>query len=442
MDYFEIIGGKKLKGEITVNGSKNAAVALIATSLINKGKTVLKNVPQVEEVLRWIEVLKSIGVEIRKENKNLIITPPSKIKIKKINYQAAVKTRSIILLLGALSLRFKKYFIPQAGGCRLGSRTVQPHLFALENFGMKIETESKGFRVISEKLHPASKIVLYESGDTVTENAIMVASQLSGKTTIHLASANYMVQELCFFLEKLGVKIKGIGSTTLEIYGKPNIKKEINYEISEDPIEAMFFISIAVLTKSHLLIKRCPIEFLELELLKLEKMGLKYDIKKEYLAKNNRTKLVDILVYPSKLVALKEKIYGRPFPGLNIDNLPFFVPIAAIARGRTLIHDWVYENRAVYFSELTRLGAKITLLDPHRVYVDGPTKLTGTEMVCPLALRPSAIILVAMLGAKGKSILHNVYQINRGYEKIEERLRNIGAEIRYIKKDVYQKNRH
>lgn len=433
MDYFEINGGRKLKGEIIVNSSKNAAVALLAASLVNKGKTILKNVPQVEEVWRWIEVLESIGVEIKKENKNLIIIPPSKINLNKIDYQAAIKTRSIVLLIGALAVRFKNYFVPQAGGCRLGSRTVQPHLFALENFGMKIKTESKGFNIISQKLHPASKIVLYESGDTVTENAILVASQLPGKTTIRLASANYMVQDLCFFLEKLGVKIKGIGSTTLEIEGRENIKKDIGYEISQDPIEAMFFISAAIVTKSQLMIKGCPIEFLELELLKMEKMGLKYEIKKEYLARNNKTKLIDILVYPSKLVALKEKIYGRPFPGLNIDNLPFFVPIAIVARGRTLIHDWVYENRAVYFSELNRLGAKITLLDPHRVYIEGPTKLKGAEMVCPPALRPSAIILVAMLGAQGKSILHGVSQINRGYENLEERLNKIGAEVKYVK---------
>jgi UDP-N-acetylglucosamine 1-carboxyvinyltransferase len=433
MEYFEIKGQNKLKGEIEVNSSKNAAVALLLGSLLNKGKTTLKNVPQIEEINRLIEVLESIGVKIEKDGRDLTISETDKIDIEKINQEAAKRTRSIIMMIGALAGRVENYFIPQAGGCRLGSRTVKPHLFALENFGLKIETEEGGFRVTSKDLKPAKKIVLYESGDTVTENALFVAAQISGKTEIHMASANYMVQDVCFFLEKLGVKIRGIGTTNLAIEGVGKIEKDVEYEISEDPIEAMFFISLAIATQSELLIKRCPIEFLELELLKLEKMGFEYEIKNEYLSKNGKTKLVDILTHPSKLKALEEKIYGRPFPGINIDNLPFFVPIAIAAQGRTLIHDWVYENRAVYFTELNRLGAKITLLDPHRVYVEGPSDLVGREMISPPALRPAAIVLVAMLAAKGKSILREVYEINRGYENLEERLRKIGADIKLVK---------
>jgi len=432
MENFEIQGGHTLKGEVTVNSSKNAAVALLIGSLINQGKTTLKNIPQIEEVNRLIEVMESIGVGFERSGRNITITPPKKINIGGINKKSAERTRSIILMIGALAGQLKKYLIPQAGGCRLGNRTVQPHFFALENFGMKIKVEKCGFQVDAVNLKPAKKIVMYESGDTVTENALLVAAQLKGKTTIHLASANYMVQDLCFFLEKLGVKIKGIGTTTLKIVGLSRINKSITYEISEDPIEAMFFLSIAASNKSELLIKRCPLEFIELELLKLEKMGFKYNIVKEYLARNGKTKLVDIKTFPSELIALKEKIYGRPFPGLNIDNLPFFVPVAIAAKGKTLIHDWVYEERAVYFPELNRLGAKVTLIDPHRVYIEGPCKLIGTEMVCPPALRPAAIILVTMLSAKGKSVLRNVYAINRGYEKLEERLKNIGAEIKML----------
>lgn len=433
MEYFEINGQNRLKGEIEVNSSKNAAVALLIGSLINKGKTTLKNVPQIEEINRLVEVLESVGVKVEKDGRDLIISNTENIDIEKINKEAAVKTRSIIMMIGALAKSFEKYFIPQAGGCRLGSRTVKPHLFALENFGLHIESIDGGFNVEAKNLKPASKIVLYESGDTVTENALLVAAQLPGKTEIHFASANYMVQDLCFFLEKLGIEIKGIGTTRLEIQGIENINKDIEYEISEDPIEAMFFISLAIATKSELLIKRCPIEFLELELLKLEKMGFKYEIKIEYLSLNGKTKLVDILALPSKLTALEEKIYGRPFPGINIDNLPFFIPISIFAEGKTLIHDWVYENRAIYFAELNKLGAKITLLDPHRVYVEGPSELIGEEMDSPPALRPAAIVLVAMLAAKGKSILRGVYEINRGYENLVDRLSSIGADIKLVK---------
>jgi UDP-N-acetylglucosamine 1-carboxyvinyltransferase len=436
MPYFEIIGGKKLFGGIEVNTSKNAAVALVMGSLVNRGKTILRNVPQIEEVNRLLEVLQSIGVKIEKKGRDLHIIPPEHINIKNINKESAERTRSIILLIGSLIRRFKKYTIPQAGGCRLGSRTIKPHLFALENLGIDIKVESKGFLVSWKKLRPAKKIVLYEASDTATENAILAASQIPGKTVIKLASSNYMVQDLCFFLEKLGVKISGIGTMTLAIEGKAEMNKDIEYQISEDPIEAMLFFSIAACTKSEIMIKRCPIEFLELELMKLEKMGFKYKLTKEYLAKNKRTKLADIQTFPSDFKALEEKIHpaAPSSAGINIDNLPFFVPIAMMARGKTLIHDWVYENRSIYFTELNKLGGGVTLLDQHRVIVEGQKKLSGAEIMCPPALRPAAIILVAMLAAKGKSILRGIYPINRGYENLEERLQKLGAEIKRVEK--------
>ncbi len=432
MSQFIINGNHKLSGTVTVNTSKNATVALLIGALINKGETTLKNVPQIEEVNRLTEVLESFGVKIKRQQRNLIIQPPKKINLNKINIKAAQKTRSIILAIGALSNQLKKFNIPQAGGCRLGSRTVKPHLYALENFGLKIETKANKYIVTSYNLKPA-EFVLYESGDTVTENALLTAAQIPGKSIIRMATSNYMVQDLCFFLQKLGIKIKGIGTTTLEIYGKKNINKKIEYVISEDPIDAMMFLASAITTNSSITIKRCPFEFLELELLKLEKMGFKYKILKKYKAKNKYTRLIDIKTFPSKLIALEEKIHALPFPGLNQDNLPFFVPIVTQARGKTLIHDWTYENRAIYFSELNKLGANIELIDNHRVKITGPTKLYGNELVCPPALRPAVIILVAMLAAKGKSILRNVYPIHRGYEKLEQRLSNLGANIKLIK---------
>jgi len=432
MKYFKINGGRKLAGKIAVNGSKNATVALFAAAMINKGKTTLKNVPQIEEVNRWIEVLESIGVSVERKDKMVILTPPKKFDLKNINKESAQKTRSAIMLIGALVSKLDKYFIPQAGGCKLGERTVRPHLFAVEKFGVKIKSKEDGFEIDTKKFKPAEEVVLYESGDTVTETALMVAAQTPGKTVIKMATANYMVQDVCFFLEKLGVKIKGIGTNTLEVWGEKNIDKDVVYEISEDPIEAMFFIALAIATKSKLTIERCPIEFLELELLKLEKMGQKYKILKKYKSKNEKTDLADIEIIPSALMALEDKIHGLPFPGINMDNLPFFVPIVSLAKGRTLIHDWAFENRAIYFKDLNRLGAKISLLDQHRVEVEGPVEFKAAEMMSPPALRPAAIILVAMLAAKGESILKDVYSINRGYEKLEERLESIGADIELI----------
>jgi UDP-N-acetylglucosamine 1-carboxyvinyltransferase len=273
---------------------------------------------------------------------------------------------------------------------------------------------------------------MYESGDTVTENALMAAALTPGTTTLKYCSANYMVQELCTFLEAVGVQIDGIGTTTMTVHGIEEINQNVEYTLSEDPTDSMFFLAAAIVTHSKITIERCPIEFLELELLKLEKMGFKYKKGKQYTSHNGRTQLVDVTTLPSKLVASPEKIYGRPYPGLNIDNLPFFAVIATQATGQTLIHDWVYEKRAIYFTELDKLGAETVLADPHRIYITGPTALTGAELVCPPALRPATILLIGMLAARGDSILRNIYSINRGYEKLVERLTELGAKVDYL----------
>jgi UDP-N-acetylglucosamine 1-carboxyvinyltransferase len=431
MNSYVVYGGKKLKGETTVNASKNSATAILIASLLNEGKTTIKNLPRIEEVFRIIEVLESIGLKTKwLKPRELEITPPKKINLQKINKEAAGKTRSIILFLGPLIHKFKKFSLPSCGGCKLGRRTIMPHIYALEEFGVKIKETKDNLIIDSSKIHcPKEEIIMYESGDTATENAIMAASLISGKTVIKFASANYQVQDLCFFLQKFGVKIEGIDTTTLIIHGKQKIARKIDYYLTEDPIEAMLFISAAITTKSSIIIKRCPLEFIALELEKLKKMGFRFKILKKYKAKNGFGKLADLKTFPSDLSAPVEKLYGRSFPGLNIDNLPFFVPIATQAKGETLIHDWVYENRAIYYTELNRLGAKINLADPHRVFIEGPTPLAGAEIISPPALRPSAIILVAMLAAKGKSVLKNTYAIERGYEDLCGRLKKLGAKI-------------
>lgn len=430
MNSYIIHGGKRLKGEVTVNASKNSATAILIGSLLNEGKTIIKNVPRIEEVFRIIEVLESIGASISWRTKHeLEIISPKKIEINKINIESAEKTRSTILFIGPLIHKFKKFSLPASGGCKLGRRTIIPHIYALENFGIKINNLCDKLNISYRRLHPAKEIIMYESSDTATENAILAASLILGKTTIKFASANYQVQDLCYFLKKLGVKIEGIGTTTLVIYGKRKISRTVSYFLTEDPIESMLFLSAAIVTRSSIVIRRCPLEFLELELLKLKKMGFHYKITRKYKSRNKEAQLVDIRTFPSKFIAPAEKIYGRPYPGLNIDNLPFFVPIATQARGKTLIHDWVYENRAVYYTEFNRLGAKVTLADSHRVFIEGPTPLSGAEIMCPPALRPSASLLVAMLAAKGKSILENTYAIERGYEDLCTRLRKLGAQI-------------
>jgi UDP-N-acetylglucosamine 1-carboxyvinyltransferase len=428
---FEIKGGKELSGEIKVNTAKNSAVALLCASLINKGKTILRKVPRIEEVFRVIEVLESVGVRFEWLDKySLRINPPEEFDLENIDREAAIRTRSVIMLIGPLVNKLNHFKIPQAGGCKLGSRTVKPHFYALDFLGVDIKATENDYEVKSPNvLKKDQRVVLYESGDTVTENLLMAAALIPGRTEIRFASANYQIQDLCNFLKKLGVKIEGIGSTNLIIEGVKEINENIEFTLSEDPIEAMLFLSIAITTNSEITIKGAPRNFIELELLKLEKMGFHYEIVNEYKSDNGFTDLVDIKTKKSKLKALEEKIYARPFPGLNIDNLPFFVPIATRAEGQTLIHDWVYENRAIYYMELVKLGADMILADPHRVYINGPTNFKPADIICPPALRPAAIILIGMLAASGESILRNVYSISRGYEDLAHRLKALGASI-------------
>lgn len=431
---FRIEGGHKLHGEIDVKTSKNATVGLLCAALLNKGTTTLRRVPRIEEVNRLIEVLLSIGVQVKwLKNNDLEIKPPKRLKLDEMDVEAGRKTRSIIMYMGPLMHLMREFRLPFAGGCKLGERTVRPHLYGLENFGLSVDTTTGWYNFTSKPKAPG-KVVLYEVSETACENVLMAAALTPGKTIIKAASSNYMVQDMCFFLQKLGVKVEGIGTSTLEITGVKEINKDVEYWPSEDPIEAMTFLSIAATTKSPITVKRAPIEFLEVELLKLEKMGFKFKVSDEYLARNGKTRLVNIECFETEeLQALPDKIHALPHPGINMDNLPYFVPIAATADGQTLIHDWSYENRAIYFTELTKLNANVSLVDIHRVLVNGPTHWRPAEVMCPPALRPAVLILIGMLAAEGTSVLRNVYSINRGYEDLATRLNSLGAHIEVIR---------
>lgn len=429
---FKINGGKKLKGTIKTNSSKNGAMGLLCASLLNKGTTTLHGIPRIEEVNRMLEIFSALGVKMRwLEKQTLEINPPKKFNKKGLTHHSIASVRSSLMLIPAIARNLKNFSLLHSGGCKMGERTISAHRYALEDFGISIKTLSNKY-VISSKSPRAADTIMYEASDTATENAVMAAALVPEITKISFAPPNYQVQEVCFFLEKCGVKIEGIGTTNLTIHGVKEINKKVEYYNSEDPIESMMFISAAITTKSKLKVERCPIEFLSLELVKLKAMGLKYKISKNYLAENGKTNLTDITIFPSKLKALRDKIHAQPYPGINSDNLPFFVPIATQAEGTTLIHDWMWENRAIYFTELNRLGANVTLVDPHRAFVSGPTKLKPAQVVCPSALRPAMIILIAMLAAPGISILRNVYSINRGYEDVAQRLNSIGASIEKI----------
>jgi UDP-N-acetylglucosamine 1-carboxyvinyltransferase len=431
--HLRVAGGTRLSGSIEVKSSKNAGVALLCASLLNSGRTTLRKVARIEEVNR---PARGAGVDRRahplaQRRQRPGDRPAAELRLDRIDAEAARRTRSIIMFLGPLMHRESEFQLPYAGGCSLGTRTVEPHMTALRHFGLEVKaTEGSYHARVDPGVGAGPRtIVLTERGDTVTENALMAAARHDGQTIIRNASPNYMVQDLCFYLCAVGVSIDGIGTTTLTVQGRPTINADVTYAPSEDPIEAMSLVAAAIVTESEITVCRVPIEFMEIELALLEEMGFNYERSPEYLAENGRTRLVDITTHPSVLHSPIDKIHPMPFPGLNIDNLPFFAVIAATAQGQTMLHDWVYENRAIYLTELNKLGASVTLLDPHRVLIEGPTRWRGTELICPPALRPAVVILLAMLAAKGTSVLRSVYVINRGYEDLAARLNALGAQI-------------
>jgi len=429
MATYTIKGNTRLKGKISVNSAKNSALALLSASVMTEGITVLRNMPRIEEVNRFIEILVSINVScVWTDEDTLTVDSSRPLDLEHIDRRACARIRSSLLLIGSIASRTKSYTLYRSGGCKLGVRTVRPHLYALEKIGLSIHTSHDRYDIVHTGLK-GTKIIMHEAGDTPTENIIMAAVRANGITTIKFASANYMVQDLCYFLVTAGAKISGIGTSTLVITGVKSLKKKVTYHVMPDPLEAMTFIAASITTQSSLIIQNCPLDFLELELEKLSMMGQSFTLRRHRQSENGKFSIVDIEMSPSVLEALPDKIHGMPFPGINIDHIPFFVPIAIQARGRTLIHDWVFENRSVYYLEFVKMGAKVTMLDPHRVIIDGPSKLIATDIVAPDAIRPAVAVLVGMLGARGTSVLRDVYVIERGYENIVERLRQVGAHI-------------
>ncbi len=428
-----IEGPTTLSGEIDVRTSKNAAMALLCASLLNHGRTVLRGIARIEEVDRICEVLASIGVQLTwmGDGNDLEIVRPDVLTLEDMDERAARRTRSILMFLGPLLHEFPDFRLPYAGGCDLGARTVHPHLAALQRFGLTVEaTEGAYHATVADQRPQERRITLIERGDTVTENALMAAAGIPGVTVIRNASGNYMVQDLCFFLQRLGVEVDGIGTTTLTIRGIEHISADVEYHISEDPIEAMSLLTAGIVTRSEITVRRCPIEFLEVEFAVLDEMGQQFVVSPEYPSLNGKTRLVDVTVIPSELRAPLDKIHPMPFPGLNIDNLPFFAVICATATGQSVIYDWVYDNRAIHLSKLSELGANIQLMDAHRLLIIGPTKWRGRDIDTPPALRPAVCVLLAAMAARGTTNLMDVYVINRGYEDLPHRLNALGANIR------------
>src|SRR3954463_13285062 len=312
--HLRVTGGRALRGGVTVKSSKNAAVALLCASLLNRGRTTLRNVARIVEVDRILDVLRSIGVSATwdADGHDLTLVVPDELDLAGIDADAARRTRSIIMFLGPLLHRADTFELPYAGGCDLGTRTVQPHMIALRPFGLEIEARAGEYHATVTTTGPTSRtvvlppraaarsrtIVLTEGGDTVAENALLAAARAEGTTPIRNASSNYMVQDLCLYLELLGVGVEGLGTTTLVVRGRPVLDADVDYTISEDPVEAMSLLTAGIVTGSEVPVRRAPVDFLEVELAVLAEMGLRYELSAEYVADNGHTRLADITLSP------------------------------------------------------------------------------------------------------------------------------------------------
>ena len=423
--HLRIVGGKQLSGSIPVKTSKNAAVGLLCRPAQQKGRTTLRNLARIEEVNRIIEVLTSVGVKVRwlPDSSDLEIIPPTRLELDSIDLDAARRTRTIIMFLGPCSTTTtpsnSRMPVAATWAPAPSSRTwVRCAASASTSRPRTASTRPRSPATPPTAPTRSSPHRARRHGDRKCSRRRAPPRHDDHPQCL----PNYMVQDVCFFLTKLGVIVEGIGTTTLTVTGVEHIDVDVDYSPSEDPIEAMSLIAAAS-SPAPRSPSSGPHRVPRDRTCHLGPDGPQYDQSPEYVAANGETRLVDLTIHPGPLKAPIDKIAPMAFPGLNIDNLPFFALIAACADGTTMIHDWVYENRAIYLTELNKVGAQVQLLDPHRVMVTGPTpKWRAAEVMCPPALRPGVVILLAMLAAPGTSVLRNVYVINRGYEELAERL--------------------
>lgn len=440
---WKVHGGHRLSGTITTNGSKNSTLAIISASLLTFEPILLTNVPRISDVDDMVSILQSIGSQTTwVDNNTLELQRPLVLDVEALDIQAARRTRAVILLIAGLAIDHADFNLPLPGGCNLGDRSLVPHIDALEQLGLDISHCIDGLRVCrADTGERETTVTLVESGDTVTENAILTAVSLKrGVVRICNASCNYMVQDLCSFLQTIsGISIEGLGSPQLTIRrcesGTPG---PVIYPILEDPIEAFFFIAAAIVTKSCLRIMRVPVTFISLELRLLRKMGLEIRPGPHYASASAVTTLCDLEVLADShlLKALELKIHPNIYPfGINVDNLPAFGPIAAMSNGQMLLHDWMYEQRAPYFSLLEKFGVQIELMDTHRAHIAGPVGWRTADCRLPPALRPASMVLLAALAAPGVSRLDNTGVLSRGYEDIMGRLQSLQVRIDIVDVD-------
>ena len=417
MDKFVINGNKELAGEIDVRGSKNAAGPALVACLLTQEECIIDNLPMIEDIQITLDILKDLGatVEYLSERKVKIIC--QNINPEKMDFVKFAKTRISVLFLGPLFARFTQFRFPSPGGDKIGIRPINVQLNALRKLGAKIEKEGEMYSVERNGFTP-KEIVLQEFSVTATEIIIMAAVLAKGKTIIKGAAAEPHVEDLGNILLKMGANIKGQGTHTIEIEAV-EVLHGFEHKVIPDYLEAGTFIVMAALTPGKVVVKNIDFNHLDLFLAKLEEIGVNFDQ-----GENQVTVFYSPFLKPVKVQVL-------PHPGIATDLLPILAPLLTRAQGKSLIHDPLYGGRFAYVDELRKMGADIEIVDPHRSFVFGPNQLRGITIESS-DIRAGAGLIIAALMAEGKTTINNVFQIDRGYERIEERLQKLGADIKRI----------
>ncbi len=432
-DRLIIKGGRKIKGEIDVGGSKNAATPMIAATLLaEEGTCRITNLPLIVDVKKMIELIESVGAKVKWEDERSIVVDSTELDPNNLDQKLVSQMRSSILVMGPLLARFGKLSIRHPGGCLIGSRSIDTHLNGLRSLGVDIEVEE--FGALDEKVSDTKKghmyhleskningaeVVLDEFSVTGTENLLMAASLVKGKTVIKTAASEPHVQNLALFLNKMGAEIKFKGANCFSVKGKKNLKGA-DHEVIPDYLEAGTFVIMGMACNGKLKINNVPVNHLDLFLSKMKRFGGDITFPSENSLKVGNGKL-EI-----------DKIQAMPYPGIPTDLQSPLGVLATQAEGLTLIHDPMYEGRLKYLEELNKMGAEIVMCDPHRAIINGPTKLQGTKLN-PLDLRSGAALIIAGIIAEGSTEIRDVSQADRGYEEIDKRLRKIGVDVKRIK---------
>lgn len=416
MDKFTIIGGKKLSGSVAVVGAKNSALKALSASLLLDGETVIEKVPQIEDIHRLVEIIKDIGVKISQDGSTYTITN-SKVQKNTLEPHLHQKIRSSVLLVGPMLLQTGEVAFPHPGGCVIGQRPIDYFLDGFTKFGVEIDERADGYTLFAKNLHSA-KIVFPRVSVTGTEAMMMFATKISGTTTLLNAAMEPEIPALAEFLNQCGAKISGAGTSTIIIEGVDSLSGG-KFTTPPDRIEAGTFAILGAATGSEITVTDIEPAHLEILWELFRKANIQFTLTEN-----------SVTMHPSpNIKALEKDIVTHEYPGLPTDLQAPLTVLMTQAQGNSLIFETVYEGRLFYIDKLNSMGASILMCDPHRVLVSGPTPLVGRKITSP-DIRAGIALVIAGLIAEGKTELDNVYQIDRGYEKIEQRLQALGADIK------------